>query len=61
MENLSSKLTCETDYFVSRLIEGVLVFNIKGNSMILQTSIKATEAVLSFLEKAETVRTQTVH
>lgn len=53
MENLSSKLTCETDYFVSRLIDGVLVFNIKGNSMVHQTSIEAKETVLSFLKQAE--------
>jgi len=53
MNNTPHNLTCETDYFVSRLIEGVLVFNIKGNLMIQQTTIKAKEAVLSFLKKAE--------
>ena len=53
MENIPSDLTCETDYFVSRLIDGVLVFNIKGNMMIHQTSIKAKETVLSYLKQAE--------
>lgn len=53
MKNISSDLTCETDYFISRLKDGVLVFNIKGNMMIHQTSIKAKETVLSFLEQAE--------
>jgi len=53
MNNISSDLTCETDYFVSRFIDGVLVFNIKGNLMIKQTSIKAKETVLSFLKQAE--------
>ncbi len=53
MKNLSLKLTCETDYFSSRLMDGVLVFNIKGNSMVHQTSIKAKETVLSFLKRVE--------
>jgi len=53
MENISSDLNCETDYFVSRLIDGVLVFNIKGNMMIHQTSIRAKETVLSYLKQAE--------
>ena len=53
MENISSDLNCETDYFVSHLMDGVLVFNIKGNMMIHQTSIKAKETVLSFLTQAE--------
>ena len=53
MNTISYDLTCETDYFVSRLIDGVLVFNIKGNMMIHQTSIKAKETILAFLKQAE--------
>ncbi len=53
MKNQPIKLTCETDYFSSRLIDGILLFSVKGNSLLTSTIIKAKNMVRDFFKHAE--------
>jgi len=58
MENQSSDLTFESDYFSSHQMDDILVFSFKGNSLLASTLIKAKKNILDFFKRAE-AHTQT--
>lgn len=53
MRKRTIDLNCENDFFSARHDGATVVFTPKGNQMLMSTTIKAKEAVLSYIKRVE--------